>query len=842
MNFLDSVAQFVYPPKLEQDTEEQRLNRAILVVMATTTSMGGIVWGIVYLLLGVPEVSIWPFGYVVLSFINLLIYLRTKHFQTLLFGQLTFILLVPTFLMWHIGGFAASGAVMLWAFLCPIVALVVSERRQSARIWAFVFVGLVVFSGLIESSVAQNDVGMPDFGKNAFFIMNFLAPLITTYFIAYYFIGEGRRASAVMMAQSEELAQANESLTELTENLEEQVKVRTVELREALGNLSAVINSLVDGLVVTDMAGKITHFNPTLARMCGLVPEAVLGQDYHDVLAPELIEIIDQAIVAPNSAFASEVSLKHERIGNAAATAILLNENTGQANADAREVPIGTVTLIRDITREKEVDEMKTNFISTVSHELRTPLTSVLGFAKIIQKRLDESIFPNVQSEDKKVNRAVGQVGKNLEIIISESERLTELINNVLDIAKMEAGRIEWNMSDVSVSSLMERAVAATSSLFENKDGVELITDVDEEVPTITADSDRILQVMINLISNAVKFTDEGNIKCAVREENGAVVVAVTDTGVGIAPEDQEAVFDRFKQVGDTMTDKPQGTGLGLPICKQIVEHHGGRIWVESELGKGSTFAFAIHPNMALSESKASTREMAPIKLDELMSRLSNEVVVSARQVASQLDIQGKEILVVDDEANIRELLKQTLEAEGYRVRVAEDGVVAMKKVKEHRPDLIILDVMMPNINGFDVVAMLKSDMETMDVPVIILSIVEDRERGYRLGVDRYLTKPLNTSMLFHEVEVLLEQGATKRKVMIVDEDATTAETLAQLLVGRGYQVMQINDPQQLAEQAKESRPHMIVANSNDPEKQKLVQALRFEKGLEDIYILLYQA
>lgn len=849
MNLLDSIANVVYPPKLNEDTEEKRINRAILVVMASATSMGGLIWGIVYLLLGVPEVSVWPFGYVLFSIINLMIYLRTKHYKTLLYGQLSLILVIPTGLMWHIGGFAASGAVMLWAFLCPIVALVVSEKRSSARGWFFAFVLLVAFSGYIESWVAQYDVGMPDYGKNAFFVMNFLAPLVTTYYIAYYFIGAGRDIQNAMRAQSAQLAEANESLTELTENLEEKVRVRTEELRKALGNLSAVINSLVDGLIVTDLSGKIINFNPTLARMFGLEPEALMTKDYHDVFRPDMVEMLDKAIAAPNDAFSAEVLLTSNRIGSAASTAILLDNSTAVSEtsefdpiAHSEPIPIGTVTLIRDITREKEVDEMKTNFISTVSHELRTPLTSIMGFAKLIQKNLDNSIFPNVQSDEKKVNRAVKQVDKNIQIIISESERLTELINNVLDIAKMEAGRVEWNMSEVSAADLMGRAIDATYSLFEQKPDVQLIKQIDPNVPPVTADADRILQVMINLISNATKFTNTGSITTRVHEENGAVIVSVTDTGSGIRPEDQEAVFDRFKQVGDTMTDKPQGTGLGLPICKQIVEHHGGRIWVESEVGKGSTFSFVLQPHGTNAEPQMDTGEIKTIHLDELVARLRDEVAVNTRSVTSQIPPNTKEILVVDDEANIRELLRQVLEAEGYQVRTAEDGVVAMRQVKERRPDLIILDVMMPNINGFDVVAMLKSDVDTMDVPIIILSIIEDRERGYRLGVDRYLTKPLNTGLLFREVETLLDQGVSARRVMIVDENQTTTQALAKLLAERGYQVVHITEIEKMIEQAREARPHMIVANSNDPDKQKLVQALRFEKGLEDIYILLYQA
>ena len=241
----------------------------------------------------------------------------------------------------------------------------------------------------------------------------------------------------------------------------------------------------------------------------------------------------------------------------------------------------------------EEADAAKSAFLSTVSHELRTPLTSVLGFAKIIKKRLDDRIFPILKSDDKKVLQTVQQIQDNLQVVVGEGERLTKLIDDVLDLAKIEAGKLEWNMGPVTVQEIIDHATAATSSLLEPK-GLRLIKDVDATLPVITGDRDRLIQVVINLVSNAVKFTDGGTITCRAVRQADMLVVSVIDTGVGITPADQPKVFERFKQVGDTLTDKPKGTGLGLPICREIVEHHGGRVWVESELGKGSTFSFSL--------------------------------------------------------------------------------------------------------------------------------------------------------------------------------------------------------------------------------------------------------
>jgi signal transduction histidine kinase len=211
----------------------------------------------------------------------------------------------------------------------------------------------------------------------------------------------------------------------------------------------------------------------------------------------------------------------------------------------------------------------------------------------LIKKRLIDVMLPALAGADAKVERATRQVSENVDIIVAEGERLTALINDVLDLAKIESGKVEWQMQPVAVSDIIGRAIAATASLSEGK-GLPVRAHLDDALPTIIGDADRLIQVVINLLSNAIKFTDQGAITCRARGVDGAVEVSVTDTGAGISAEDQPKVFEQFVQVGDTLTGKPTGTGLGLPICKQIIEHHGGRIWVESELGRGSTFTFTL--------------------------------------------------------------------------------------------------------------------------------------------------------------------------------------------------------------------------------------------------------
>ncbi|HEY5462264.1 MAG TPA: GAF domain-containing protein [Hanamia sp.] len=483
-------------------------------------------------------------------------------------------------------------------------------------------------------------------------------------------------------------------------------------------------------------------------------------------------------------------------------------------------------------TAEK-ANEAKSAFLSTVSHELRTPLTSVLGFAKIINKRLNDKIFPILDQSDNKTEKTVNQINENLQVVISEGERLTHLINDVLDLAKIEAGKMEWNKEDVSLPEVVERAIAATTSLFEQK-GIKLVKKIDNDVPVITGDTDKLIQVVINLFSNAVKFTNDGKVTCEVGQKDNEVIVSVSDTGIGIAPEDYEAVFEQFKQVGgDTLTDKPKGTGLGLPICKEIVEHHGGRIWVESKVGKGSTFSFALP---FVSSAEKISRKEKPIHLNELVKQLKEQMVFS------QLKMDGKNatILVVDDDDSIRSLLEQELGEAGYLIEQAPNGKAALESIRKHRPDLIILDVMMPEMNGFDVAAILKNDPQTMDIPIIILSIVQDKARGFRIGVDRYLTKPIDTAQLFTEVGNLLEQGKSKKKVMVVDEDSEAVRSLTDVLQTKGYTVVE-SDGKELVKNAIDTKPDIIILNSLLSGNQEIVKTLRFEKGLENVLFFIYQ-
>jgi len=252
-----------------------------------------------------------------------------------------------------------------------------------------------------------------------------------------------------------------------------------------------------------------------------------------------------------------------------------------QLEQKSRELETATNELRMANQRLQELDRMKDDFISTVTHELRTPLTSIRAFSEILNDN------PELEAQQRR---------KFLGIIIKESERLTRLINQVLDLAKIESGNAEWHTSDIDMREVIEDSVSATSQLFK-ENAIELELDLPDTVPVVTADRDRLMQVMLNLLSNAAKFcrTDgTGRVRISLRRTADALQVDVADNGIGISEADQKVIFEKFRQVGDTLTAKPQGSGLGLPICRQIIGHFGGKLWVRSRPGVGATFSFTI--------------------------------------------------------------------------------------------------------------------------------------------------------------------------------------------------------------------------------------------------------
>ena len=381
-------------------------------------------------------------------------------------------------------------------------------------------------------------------------------------------------------------------LHEVFDRYEQALNDAIVELQDTLTYLTAIIDNMADGLLVTDTDGLVTRVNPALSEMFNIKDTDIIGKKCDDHFSPELALLVQQTREKSGEIFTSEINLSEGRTGKAVATGIHADMlQSGQSEGKG----IGAVVLIRDITTEKEIDRMKTDFISTVSHELRTPLTSVRGFTEIIKKKLEEDIFPRLgdASFDSRIQKTLQRIRENIEIILSEGERLTTLINDVLDISKLEAGRVEWKFEQINIADIIERAWISMSSLFVQKK-LKFQKFIDENLPEVMGDQDRLLQVVINILSNAVKFTEHGTITCKVYQHDNEIVVSITDTGIGIASSEKKYLFEKFRQATDTINYRPGGTGLGLSICKQIIDQHEGKIWVDSKVGKGSTFTFTL--------------------------------------------------------------------------------------------------------------------------------------------------------------------------------------------------------------------------------------------------------
>ena len=381
------------------------------------------------------------------------------------------------------------------------------------------------------------------------------------------------------------------------------------EIRETRSRLYHAIENIQEGFALFDRDDVMTLANTRFRALLGQDEAAAEGKTTFGAI----LDHVRRTMLADD---ASPDWLEQARAYHAKPDGTLiweLRDDRWVGLTERRTDDGGRVVVVTDLTatkrHEKELDALveqlqrasdaKSSFIANVSHELRTPLTAVLGFAQIVQNRLENVLFPAVNGEDRKTDRAIGQVRENIEIMIQEGQRLTKMINDILDLEKIEAGQMIWEIEPLDMASVIRQAAAATNSLYSSK-GIAFHIDIADDLPQVMGDRDRLVQVVINLISNAVKFTDRGHVACkAVRGAGPFVQVSVSDTGIGIAPKDQQEVFDKFRQVGDTLTEKPTGTGLGLPICREIVEHLGGTITVESMPGYGSTFTFQLPVNEA---------------------------------------------------------------------------------------------------------------------------------------------------------------------------------------------------------------------------------------------------
>jgi len=367
----------------------------------------------------------------------------------------------------------------------------------------------------------------------------------------------------------------------------------------------------------------------------------------------------------------------------------------------------------------------KSEFLASMSHELRTPLNAIIGFSEVLL----EKMFGELNEKQ----------DEYLQDILSSGRHLLSLINDILDLSKVEAGKMELEPSVFDLRKLLE------SSLVMVKEralahSIALSVDIADDIDTFLGDERKIKQILFNLLSNAVKFTpDKGRLGVTAQKTESGLRISVWDTGIGIAAENQQRIFEAFQQVGKELIGKPEGTGLGLALAKKFVELHGGTIWVESTLGHGSIFTFTL-PSAGIENHAptAESEETATVK-----ARVT--IAVSANPL----------VLVIEDDAKAAELLRLYLTEAGYAVAFARDGTEGLEKVKQLHPAAVILDVLLPKVDGWAFLSQIKADPTTKDVPVIIASIVDQKGKGFALGAVQYLVKPVHKEDLLKELSAL---------------------------------------------------------------------------------------
>jgi signal transduction histidine kinase/DNA-binding response OmpR family regulator len=468
--------------------------------------------------------------------------------------------------------------------------------------------------------------------------------------------------------------------------------------------------------------------------------------------------------------------------------------------------------LYRQLERQSAALEVasqhKSEFLASMSHELRTPLNAIIGFSEVLLERMFGEL--NERQDD------------YLRDIWSSGKHLLELLNDILDLSKIEAGQMVLNRSEFAVRESLEYCLSMVRER-ALKQRILLSLEVDPEVGLLDADRLRFRQVVLNLLSNAVKFTPDGgsvDVRAFLRGHD--LVVQVADTGVGVPAEDRDRIFDSFQQ-GTRHSEQTEGTGLGLTLSKRILELHGGRIWVESEAGKGSTFGFALP-----------TRSGEPALTSAPQAALDSAL-------ATEPAGPGPTVVVVEDDRRSFDLLRVYLEEAGARVVSARDGKEALDTVRRLNPAGVVLDILLPGVDGWEVLAQLKADPGTAAIPVIVVSMLDERGRGFALGAAEYLVKPVGKDELLAALYRAAAMPERKRTVVTIDDDPLAIELVRASLEPEGWTVLGAATGQEGLALIRERQPSAILLDLLMPGMDgfEVVEALRADPGTSSVPVVI---
>ena len=487
-----------------------------------------------------------------------------------------------------------------------------------------------------------------------------------------------------------------------------------------------------------------------------------------------------EELLAENRKLKQELEAKTAVAARALATfqqRALLMEITRQQNEDLDR-------LAAELSRAKKVEEarareieasarLKSEFLANFSHEIRTPLNAITGYCDLLTRDEGSRLTPHGR--------------RDLSVIKSSAKTLLALINDILDLSKIEAGRAEVVKEPVDLPDLADECIASVKELLKGK---EVTLHADVSVTTVFTDPLKLRQLLLNLLSNAAKFTDAGEIVVTAEAQGTTLVLAVEDTGSGIPDDQLPFIFDKFRQVDGSSRRKVGGTGLGLAIVKEVAQLLGGSVNATSTLGRGSKFTVVL-----------------PSAIDPTGSRRGPAGEVESVPMAAS----GERftVLVIDDDPMVQHLLRGHLEAERFRMVSASDGVEGLTLAREVRPTVIILDLHLPRLDGWSVLAELKSDEALAQIPVIMMSVEEQRARGFSFGACEYLVKPVEPDRLVSVVRRALVPSAGD--VLVVDDDQHTREMVSRVLRRAGYTTVEARDGEEALLRARVLTPGLVI-------------------------------
>ena len=432
-----------------------------------------------------------------------------------------------------------------------------------------------------------------------------------------------------------------------------------------------------------------------------------------------------------------------------------------------REEELNKTITELDIAKEKAdaANQTKSQFLANMSHELRTPLNAIIGLTEMLKEDAADDGLDDFEEP--------------LDRVFSAGKHLLTLINDVLDLSKIEAGRVELFNETFELKQILDDVMKTSSPLAQKNDN-ELIIDYKTEIDFVTADQTRVKQVVLNLISNACKFTEKGKITIGVnkilRDGGDLISIDVSDTGIGMSDEQMSKLFNSFVQADSSTTRKYGGTGLGLTISKQLAKLMGGDVVVNSELGKGTTFTATFLADFIGASDSVKKLNQQPSSLIENVVSLDNS--------------SGKTVLIIDDDPTVSELMKRQLLKENYKVIVAPNGKEGIRLARDIRPDVITLDILMPEMDGWSVLRTLKADPKVSDIPVIMASILDEKNKGFSLGAADFLSKPVQKEYLMKSIRNLIGDKENL-KICLIEDDDSLRFTIKEILEKQGVKIIE---------------------------------------------------